>query len=140
MKLENRITKENIETLVTLFYHRAMKDVQIGHYFVLELGDDITSEDWISHIDILVDFWATLFLDETLYYSDPYGPHFTIIGLQREDFRRWIELFSQTADQVYTVEIADLFKEKGISYSKDFIQRLGSGNNLKDLKSAMSWE
>lgn len=140
MKLENRITKENIETLVTLFYHKAMKDEQIGHFFVLELGEDIENEDWEEHIGRLVDFWATLFLDEDLYFSDPYGPHFTIIDLGREDFKRWIELFSQTADQIYVPEIADQFKEKGISYSEDFMQRLNTDKNLKELKSAINWE
>ncbi len=97
MELQNSITKENIETLVTLFYHKAMKDEQIGHFFVLELGEDITNEDWKEHIETLVDFWATVFLDEELYFSDPYGPHFTIIGLGKEDFTRWIELFSKSA-------------------------------------------
>lgn len=140
LELQNSITKENIETLVSLFYHKAMRDPQIGHFFILELGEDITGEDWIGHIGILVDFWATVFLDDTLYYSDPYGPHFSIIGLQREHFNRWMELFSHTADQVYAPEISKLFKEKGIAYSEDFIQRLSAGNHLKDLKSAMSWE
>lgn len=140
MKLETRITKENIETLVTLFYHKAMKDEEIGHYFELELGDDIESEEWREHIDILVTFWATLFLDETLYFSDPYGPHFTIVGLKREDFKKWIELFSQTADQVYIPEIADQFKEKGVYYSKDFMRRLSADSNTENLKSTVSWE
>lgn len=140
MELETGITKENIETLVTLFYHKAMKDEQIGHYFVLELGDDIENEEWKDHIDTLVNFWATVFLDEPLYFSDPYGPHFTIIGLKKEDFTHWIELFSQTADQVYIPEIADRFKEKGVYYSKDFIQRLSADSTVENLKSAMTWE
>lgn len=117
-----------------------MKDEEIGHYFELELGDDIESEEWREHIDILVTFWATLFLDETLYFSDPYGPHFTIVGLKREDFKKWIELFSQTADQVYIPEIADQFKEKGVYYSKDFMRRLSADSNTENLKSTVSWE
>lgn len=140
MELENRITKENIETLVTLFYHKAMKDEQIGHYFLLELGDDIENEEWKDHIDTLVNFWTTVFLDEELYFSDPYGPHFTIVGLKQEDFTHWIALFSETADEVYTPEIAEQFKEKGIYYSKDFIQRLNADNHIENLKSAMTWE
>ena len=140
MQLENKITIENIETLVTLFYHKAMKDEHIGHYFVLELGEDIENEDWKEHIEILVTFWATVFLDEELYFSDPYGPHFTIVGLKKEDFRHWMALFSQTADEVYTPEIADQFKEKGMYYSKDFIKKLSLENDTENLKSAMTWE
>ena len=140
MPLENRITKENIETLVTLFYHKAMKNEEIGHYFVLELGDDIENEEWKDHIDTLVNFWTTVFLDEELYFSDPYGPHFTIVGLKQEDFTHWIKLFSETAEELYTPEIAEQFKEKGIYYSKDFIQRLNADNHIENLKSAMTWE
>jgi len=117
-----------------------MKDTQIGHFFVLELGEDITSEDWTEHIDLLVDFWASVFLGDTLYKSDPYGPHFTIIGLGKEDFTRWVELFSESAYKVYIPEIADQFREKGISYSEDFMQKLNSDSNLKALKSAINWE
>jgi len=140
VELETRITKENIETLVTLFYHKAMKNEQIGHYFILELGNDIENEEWKEHIETLVNFWATVFLDEALYFSDPYGPHFTIVGLKNEDFIHWVELFSQTADEVYIPEIADLFKEKGLYYAKDFIQRLNADSNTKNLKSATTWE
>lgn len=124
MELQKTITRENLETLVTLFYHGAMKDDQIGHYFLLELGTDITNYEWVKHIDILIDFWAKVFLDDPLYNSDPYGPHFTIVGLNSDDFTRWVELFSQTADKVYVAEIANEFKEKGIAYSKEFMSRL----------------
>jgi hemoglobin len=122
--LHRSITKENIETLVTLFYHKAMKDAQIGHFFVLELGEDIENEEWIKHIDILVDFWASVFLDDPEYSSDPYGPHFTIINLQKEDFVRWMEIFSDTADSVYVADVSQRFKDKGAFYSKEFMRRL----------------
>ena len=124
MELQKTITRENIESLVTLFYHGAMKDDQIGEYFLLELGTDITNYEWVKHIDILVDFWAKVFLDDPLYNSDPYGPHFTIVGLEKEDFTRWVELFSESAHKVYVPEVAELFKDKGIAYAEEFIERL----------------
>lgn len=117
-----------------------MDDDQIGHYFIVELGEDIENEEWKKHIDILVAFWGTVFLDEELYFSDPYGPHFTIIGLEEVDFIRWIKLFTQTAEQVYTPKIANMFKEKGIFYSKDFMKRLNTDTSVENLKSAMTWE
>lgn len=122
--LHHSITRENLETLVTLFYHKAMEDTKIGHFFVLELGEDIENEEWIKHIDILVDFWASVFLDDPEYTSDPYGPHFSISNLQSEDFIRWMEIFSQTADTVYIADTAQRFKDKGAFYSKEFMRRL----------------
>ena len=124
MELQKTITRENLETLVTLFYHGAMDDDKIGHYFILELGTDITNYEWVKHIDILVDFWAKVFLDDPLYNSDPYGPHFTIVGLEKEDFTRWVALFSKAADEIYVPQIANQFKEKGIAYAEEFIERL----------------
>ncbi len=140
MELQDSITLENIETLVTQFYHKAMDDEQIGHYFLVELGEDIENEEWKKHIDILVSFWGTVFLDEKLYFSDPYGPHFTIVGLEEKDFIRWMSLFTKAAEQVYIPEIAAQFKEKGIHYSKDFMRRLNEDNGTQSLKSATTWE
>ena len=139
-ELQHTITRDNLENLVSMFYHKAMRDEQIGHYFVLELGEDIENDDWIEHIDILVDFWASVFLGDTLYKSDPFGPHFSISNLKPTDFKQWVMLFSQTADQLYTPEIATQFKEKSIYYSEDFIQRLDKGVDLNNLKSVMTWE
>lgn len=134
--LHHSITKENLETLVTLFYHKAMKDEQIGHFFVLELGEDIENEEWVKHIDILVDFWASVFLDDPEYTSDPYGPHFSIIDLQPEDFVQWIALFSQTASFVYVAEISKQFEEKARAYSEDFMRRLKMDTSNTTLTSA----
>ncbi len=143
MALQNTITLENIETLVQKFYEKAMLDNDIGHFFTLELGDELTNEDWIDHISRLVDFWGTVFLEERLYKSDPYGPHFTIIGLEKEHFTRWMHLFNETADEIYIPVIANKFKEKGLHYSKDFMNRINKERKLKDLKrlkSSISWE
>jgi len=122
--LEKNISKDNLETLVTLFYHEALQDEKIGHFFVLELGEDIENEEWVKHIDILVDFWASVFLDDPEYTSDPYGPHFSIIDLQANDFKRWIALFSQIAKKVYIADIAKDFEEKAVFYAEDFMRRL----------------
>jgi len=126
-----------------LFYHKALEDSQIGHYFQIELGDDLESTEWVEHIDLLVNFWASVFMGEERYKGDPYGPHFTIIGLEQKDFDRWVELFTQIANEVYTPEIATLLEEKGIYYAQDFMRRLNTARNeedLKGLKSKIGWE
>ena len=120
---------------MTLFYHKALDDAQIGHYFILELGDDITNDEWEKHISILVDFWSSVFINYPHYYSDPYGPHFTITDLKSEDFAVWIDIFLATASEVYTEDIVKKFKEKAIFYSKDFIGRLKLSTKNEDLTS-----
>ena len=143
MELQNNITLDNIETLVGLFYEKAMLDKDIGDFFILELGDDLTNEDWVEHIGRLVDFWGTIFLEDRLYKSDPYGPHFTILGLEEEHFKQWMKLFNETADEIYVPHIAKKFKDEGLHYSKDFMHRLNEARNLEDLKhlkSKIGWE
>ncbi len=120
---------------MTLFYHKALVDDKIGHYFILELGDDINNEEWEKHISILVDFWSSVFINYPHYYSDPYGPHFTITDLKSEDFVVWIDIFLITATEVYTPDIVTKFKEKAIFYSKDFIDRLRLSTKNTDLTS-----
>lgn len=120
-----------------------MEDAQLNHFFALELGEDIKSTEWVEHIDLLVNFWASVFMDEERYKGDPYGPHFTIIGLEQKDFDKWVELFSEISEEVYTPEIATLFKEKALYYAQDFMRRLNTSRkeeDLKRLKSKIGWE
>lgn len=109
---------------MVLFYAKAIKDKEIGPYFILELGDDITSQEWIEHIELLVNFWSAMFLEGKSYKGDPYGPHFTIVGLKRESFDHWVELFCTSTDEVYVPDISVHFKEKGVHFSKQFMRKL----------------
>ena len=124
LELQNSITRENLKTLVSLFYERALNDKDIGNIFLVEFGDDITNEEWTEHIELLVNFWDSVFLDETAYNGDPFGPHFTIVNLKNDHFKPWVDLFTATANEIYVPKVAALFKEKGELYSKEFIHRL----------------
>jgi len=132
LELQSTITRENLETLVTSFYHKAMRDDLIGDYFTLELGEEITNFEWLRHIDILVDFWASIFINDPEYNSDPYGPHFTIIGLKEKDFIRWVQLFAETSDKIYTPAVSKLFKEKAKFYAQEFMTRLNVNPEISE--------
>lgn len=120
MKLQSSITRENLRVLMTLFYEKAIVDKELGPYFIHELGDDITSEDWIDHIELLADFWLAKILGEDTYYGNFIGAHIKLPHIKNESFKKWVELFSETADEVYRPDIAELFKKKGIQFSKQF--------------------
>lgn len=124
MELQKNITRENLRTLMTLFYTRAIGDEVLGPFFIHQLGDDITSEDWIEHIELLADFWLAELLGEKTYKGNIYGAHIKVPHINRESFKRWIELFSISADDVYLPEISECFKKKGIFFSEDFIRYL----------------
>ena len=60
---------------MTSFYEKAIHDEEIGCFFVNELGDDLTSEEWIDHIDLLADFWLAKLLGEKTYVGNFVGAH-----------------------------------------------------------------
>ena len=109
---------------MTLFYKKAIVDEEIGPFFINELGNDITNEDWVEHIELLADFWRAILLNEGPYWGNPSGAHFGIPHLKRVSFMRWIELFSFTVDEVYVPEISARFKKEGILLAERFMNDL----------------
>jgi len=109
---------------MTVFYQKAILDEELSPFFIDELGDDVTSEEWEEHIELLADFWRAVLLNEGPYWGNASGAHFSMTGLKRETFMQWIKLFSATADEVYVPEISDQFKEKGVLLSEQFMADL----------------
>lgn len=109
---------------MTSFYVKAISDEEIGPFFINELGDDITNEDWKEHIELLADFWLAMLLNTGPYWGNPSGAHFGIPHLTRKSFMRWIELFSETADEVYAPDLSVRFKQKGIYLAEVFMRDL----------------
>jgi hemoglobin len=105
---------------MTSFYEKAIEDEVLSPFFIDEIGDDLSSEDWDEHIELLADFWLAKILGEDTYYGSFVGAHVKMQHLKKETFERWLKLFSETADEVYVADIADLFKKKGEQFSKQF--------------------
>jgi len=124
MELQNSITRANIKNLVNVFYAKAIRDKEIGAFFVNALGEDMTNEAWSKHIELLTDFWSTMLVVQRSYIRDPFAPHALIPDLKRESFIRWMELFSASADEVYVSGIATRFKKKAELFSKRFMRNL----------------
>ena len=106
---------------MTTFYEKALEDEVLSPFFIDEISDDITDEDWDHHIELLADFWLAKMLGEDTYYGNFVGAHVKMPHLKRETFERWLELFSATADEVYAPEIAMKFKKKGKQFSQEFL-------------------
>jgi len=106
---------------MTSFYEKAMHNQELGPFFINELGDDITSKDWIDHIELLADFWLAKLLGEDTYYGSFIGAHVKMPHIRKESFIQWVDLFSVTADEVYVPDIAELFKKKGVQFSQEFM-------------------
>jgi len=120
----NEVTRENLNKMVLIFYTKILKDEIVGPFFIEKLGDDLNNEQWVPHIELLTNFWASIALGDPTYRGNPFAPHASIANISREAFSRWLELFSQTLDMVYIPQIADQFKERSTIIAGNFMRNL----------------
>ena len=120
----NEITKENINQLVVTFYTKVLKNEKISPFFIEKLGPDMKSEIWQKHITLLTDFWYTISFGRGNYNGSPFAPHMQISGLDRESFEKWLKLFFESLDKLYTEDIALKFKERASIIASNFMRNL----------------
>jgi hemoglobin len=123
--LESEITRENIEKMVHLFYIKVLKDDLVGPFFIAKLGDDMKSEHWKPHLELLTNFWSSMILGDGSYGGNPFMPHTQLGELSREVFEQWLELFFKTIDDVYETQVGHPFKERSMAIAGNFMRNLG---------------
>lgn len=99
--------------LMATFYEKVKKDDIIGYIF-----NDIAKINWKHHIPIICDFWETLLLGATSYRKNAMAVHYTLnrkIPLEEKHFQRWLQLFFETVDELFTGDIAIMAKTKAKS-------------------------
>ena len=119
------ITRENIKILVDRFYSKILKDELLADFFIQKLGDEMITDDWQRHLKILTDFWTSITLGDSAYSGQPVKPHMQMEGLQRVTFERWLELFFETVDRLYSKEAADIFKTRSQTIANNFMRLIG---------------
>ena len=123
--LANEITKQNIEKMVNLFYIKILKDDIVGPFFIAKLGDDLKSEYWKPHLELLTNFWASMTLGDGSYTGNPFMPHTQLGELTREVFEQWLELFFKTINEVYEPQTGHEFKDRSMGIAGNFMRNLG---------------
>ena len=108
-------TREDIEVLVNRFYDKVGQDETIGFFFT-----DIAKVDWSHHLPKMYAFWETLLLGNVSYKGNPMAVHFPInaqVPLEKKHFEHWISLWTQTVEENFVGEMADLaiYKAKNIA-------------------------
>jgi len=118
------ITKENIKIMSDRFYSKILKDDLLADFFIERLGDEMITDEWQHHLKLLTNFWASITMGDTAYNGQPLKPHIHMEGLTREIFERWLKLFFETVDRLYTTEPANLFKAKSQTIANNFMRAL----------------
>lgn len=115
-------TRADCEQLVRAFYGRALTDPIIGWIFT-----DVAKLDLEEHVPQIASFWETILLGVKSYSGAPFAPHAVLhekIGLQAGHFGRWLALWSETVDELFAGERAELAKAHALRVAQAFHQRL----------------
>lgn len=94
--LHPSIDAAQISTLVDTFYGRVRADSRLGPIFAGRVGDD-----WQPHLDKMKSFWRSVLLKSGEYKGKPVPAHFKLKEVESDDFRIWLELFRDTAHEVF---------------------------------------
>lgn len=100
------VTEEMIGELVHAFYAKVRAEPVLGPIF------NQAVEDWDEHLAKLCDFWSSVLLMTGRFKGRPMAAHVQVPDIQPAHFARWLELFRQTAREVWPSPAADLVVEK----------------------------
>ena len=105
---------EDIKLLVNTFYSQVQKDDFIGPIFNEKIGNR-----WPEHLEKMYRFWQTILLEVHTYSGSPFPPH-KQLPVAKEHFDRWMELFTQTTDNLFTGALADEAKFRAKNMAEMF--------------------
>jgi len=119
-------SRENIDFFVDRFYERVLADEQLSPIFV-----EIAEVDLAIHLPHIKDYWHKLLLGEKKYQRHTMNIHRQIHSkraLQAEDFQRWLNCFSATADAHFAGERTDRAKRVAKTIAANMEQSLPNSN------------
>lgn len=123
-------TREDIEALMHSFYSKALTDNTIGYFFT-----EVIPLNMKTHMPLIVDFWETVVFGKAKYKGNVLEVHQHIHHLsafKEEHFARWIMLFQQTVNELYSGNNAELVKQRAESIATIMrIKLLHSGISSK---------
>ena len=105
--------RKDVELLVNSFYERVKQDAIIGFFFT-----DVVNMDWGKHLPLMYDFWEDIVFKSGVYKGNPINKHIDLNKkslITKEHFQRWLLLFNQTVEELFSGIFADLVKQRATS-------------------------
>jgi hemoglobin len=115
-------SRQDCELLVREFYTRALADPVIGFLFT-----DVAHLDLEAHLPRIASFWETILLGAQTYAGGAFAPHAALnakVRLRQGHFERWVWLWQQTVDELFTGQRAELAKRHARRVAAAFHARL----------------
>ena len=96
-------TKQDVKQLVDTFYGRVLTDESLAPFF--------KNLDFKVHMPKMVHFWSFVLLDEPGYTTNVTDKHMHM-PLTPAHFERWVSLFHETVDALFSGEKAEMAKQR----------------------------
>ena len=113
------MSEQALSRLVRQFYAKAQHDPLLGPVF------EPAVTDWESHLEQAAAFWVTVTLGVAAYRGNPMAAHGKHV-LTPTMFDRWLEIWGETADEVFTPDVANDLKGRAAAIA----QSLKSGRGV----------
>lgn len=118
--------RRDIEHLLDEFYKVLIYDPEIGHHFV---GLDLK-----AHMPVIADFWEKNLFGNPVYFNNPLTVHQMLherSPLLSEHFVRWVSIFNNTVDRLFSGEMATIAKSRAAAIGQSLDQRLNGGIKIQ---------
>ncbi len=105
-------SRSDIARLVNLFYDRVRTDDVLG-----PICDDIAQVEWVEHLPKMYEFWESVLFGRAVFKGQPLEIHRALAQrapMTHREFDRWLALFSETVDQLFTGLVAEEAKMRAV--------------------------
>lgn len=109
---------EDVKAMVDQFYGKIREDQMLGPIF-----QNVIQDNWPEHLDKMYRFWQTVLLEERTYSGRPFVPHMNL-PVQKEHFDRWLFLFRETVDELFSGHKAHAAKMQGQRMAEMFLLKI----------------
>ena len=106
-------SRADIEHLVNTFYSKVKRDDLLAPFF-----GKVAKIKWKEQLPIMYDFWENAVFHTGTYHGNPMQIHRQLSEkkpLTSIHFKRWIDLFVLTADDLYEGKNVESIKQRAIS-------------------------
>lgn len=120
--------RADIERLIRSFYKKVLADEQIGFVFT-----EIAQIDLEQHLPHLFNFWESALLGSKTYQRNVLKTHLDLnqkLLLQTRHFERWLQLFTDTVDELFEGKTAQSAKNRAQSIATVIQVKLHQSNAL----------
>jgi hemoglobin len=108
-------TQEHVDQLVGTFYGKVLRDDLLSPYF-----DGVDLE---HHLPRISAFWALILIDKEGYKGNVFDRH-AHLDINNTHFDRWVALFTQTVDELFMGEKAELAKQRAKLLAYTFVSKM----------------